>query len=159
MSHCQTPKNLNDNFLFHYEFRITAFIWFMAFVSYIASAVLLFADFVMLSYTVTAAISICCQLPSLLSTLWIPKKIQIGKLWQDPDRYGSMYSRSPSISVSTARDQNGTTPSMRRRLMETLLNEDEFEGLMDWIHREFSSETILGFIEFNQYKEYVSSYS
>ena len=47
---------------------------------------------------------------------------------------------------------------MDEKLRGTLQDEAQFELLMEWMYREFSSENMLSFIEYNQFKAVLKGY-
>ena len=88
-------------------------------------------------------IAVTVQLmPSLLSTLIIPIKITLMSEWKD----------GASTHMLEMKDSSGT---FKQKLKVTLDDEDKCEAFVDWMYREFSSEAILSFLEFIQFRKYV----
>ena len=139
-----TPRNLQDQYLFHYEFRVTA----------IAMTIILFGiltvnTLYILGYPGPARLTnalnvICGSVPSLLSTLWIPYKVRMMKEW-NPKNTTSELERTESPGT------------FREKLRETLSDEQKCEAFIDWMYREFCSEVILSFLEFVQFRNYVKA--
>ena len=55
----------------------------------------------------------------------------------------------------SALETAGSPGTFREQLQETLKDEQKCEAFIDWMYREFSSEAILSFLEFVQFKKYV----
>eukprot|EP01084_Bolivina_argentea_P239965 403218_1 len=156
---CRKYNELYDNFLFYYEFRVTAIIWLLCFINYFIIQALGFGGF-------TTTHDTCIVLngffafaaPSILSTLWIPKKIISLNVWNHDD---DLLSMSDTNVMSIKRQKNANDEqhkTMSTQLYEILKNEERFELLMQWMHREFSEEAPLCFIEMVQFKEQFVEY-
>lgn len=64
-----------------------------------------------------------------------------------------------SPSSSTPSLETGSSPqSLEQKLRRTLQEETEFEMLMDWMFREFSSEVLLSVIELVQFQSFLKEY-
>ena len=138
------PKHIesNDNFLFHYEFKATISIYLAIGVVYVVISICNLLKLELIEFS-GCFIWFMTVFPSLLSTLWIPKKILSTETWGKQNRYKAM------IEIDE-------TKSRTQRFKEILLNEEKFESFIHWMYREFSSEVILCFIEFVQFKHYLS---
>ena len=66
-----------------------------------------------------------------------------------------IHSVTPSDS---AKRPNSSQSSLEDKLRETLQDEAQFESLMEWMYREFSSEALLSLIEFVQFKVLLKEY-
>ena len=156
------PQQLEDEFLFHYELKRTAIIYFVSFTLYTVAIGFEFAGFLILSHSMTAILVVpCLCLPALLSTLWIPHRINRMTAWSRmPSRDDSMdksldksVSGDPPKSDSPKTAQKISTKQIMDRLRTTLGDEEKFEAFIHWMYREFSSEVILSFVEFVQFKQ------
>lgn len=163
----KSPKQLNDNLLFHYEFRATAFIFASGFVGYLGNQVAHYLGYEYVNYTMVTLLAIySLTSPSLLSTLWMPRKILSMDAWgkelmqhsdlQIMTEILSSTKRSLSDASNKTRSRVNTTTDTRLR--EILGNQEEFESFVIWMYREFSSESVLAFIELVQYKQYIIMY-
>ena len=101
-----------------------------------------FSDHNDLIFMIIICITIFGHTPSLLSTLLITYKV--GKLQE----WGKMQPLSPAATETA-----GSSCSFREQLQETLNDEHKCEAFIDWMYREFSSEAILSFLEFVQFKK------
>ena len=81
-------------------------------------------------------------MPSLLSTLIIPIKITLMPEWKEGE----------STSTLGMKNSSGT---FKKKLQMILGDEDQCEAFVDWMYQEFSSEAILSFLEFIQFRKYV----
>eukprot|EP01084_Bolivina_argentea_P180523 311894_1 len=163
MYKCPKHSELNDNLLFHYEFTATAIIYTICFVDYFIGQLLHFLGL----YTSHLIILIITHatgftLPSLLSTIWITWKIRTNNTWILPFlRESGETSKSESIMVMVHNINhnkiNKEKITITQRLLNTLCNEEKFQLFVQWMYREFSSESILCFIEFVQFKKYLVS--
>ena len=147
---CRTYKNLQDNLLFYYELRVTVSIWGIGLILFVITAILEFAAASkkgMLTitdnlYGYNAMLTIC--LPSILSTLWIPHKL----ITSHKNRRQALVRHiEMSVTASVSEETLDDT-----KLFETLKNEQQFELLIQFMFRDFSSEAILGYIEMVQFK-------
>ena len=138
------PKHIesNDNFLFHYEFKATILIYLMLVVIYVISSLFRFLEPKHMWGISIWLIWLIVVFPSLLSSLWIPKKILSTETWGKQNKFNEML-------------EIDETKSITQRFQETLLNETNFEPFIHWMYREFSSEVILCFIELVQFKEFL----
>ena len=138
------PQKLQESFLFQYEFMLTAIILMTALVFGLITTVLMIFNVWSLGW-VLALINSCYQTsPSLLSTFWIPRKVSMMTQWSE------VCCDSPT--KSNIGKLSGT---FREKLRNTLIDEHKCEAFIDWIYREFSSEVILSFLEFVQFKKYI----
>ena len=139
----KTPRNLQDQFLFSYEFTWTAIITMTIFVGGIGMA-LINPHYSVLAWTAMMVLLMLQATPSLLSTLWISRKVSMMTEWNRV--------KSNSISKLEMKESPGT---LTEKLRETLNDEPKCEAFIDWMYREFSSEAILSFLEFVQFKKYI----
>eukprot|EP01084_Bolivina_argentea_P046827 86245_1 len=141
-TYCKSPKQTNDNFLFYYELKCTAIIYGLELCIFYPLVQLM--DF--LGFQFIHIIFIFCMivagflLPSLLSTYWIPMRIRQDKIWNE--------------KKANINDENNKK-NIDEMLKIVLCNELQFEAFLHWMYREFSSETVLSFIEMVQFKEYI----
>ena len=126
------------------EFKWTAIIAIiLLFISIACIPVLsLSSEYRTLAHTVMAIPMIAQHSPSLMSTLLIPYKVNKMREWNKLD--------SPS-----ALQREVSSGNFKEDLQETLKDEQKCEAFIDWMYREFSSEAILSFLEFVQFKKYV----
>jgi len=90
--------------------------------------------------------------PSLLSTLWISRKILSNNVWRRQSLMNKM-DDSNMMELSIEHDKNIKTASNREdRFLETLQNENKFEAFVQFVYREFNQEILLCFIELVQFK-------
>eukprot|EP01084_Bolivina_argentea_P073917 134103_1 len=156
---CRKYKNLNDNFLFFYEFRATTFIWTICICIFGVSIILLLflndslhwiTDMIIILNAIVA-----CSIPSLLSVFWIPKKIQTIEEWNDElmNVQIEMSYTKPDIEME---EKTKIFPKhIDTRLYEIFKYENKFETFVQWMYREFSSESVLCFITCVQFKGYM----
>ena len=78
---------------------------------------------------------------SLLSTLWIPRKVAIME-WDEEGHIAKV-------------EMENSDGDFRRTLKGILIDEQKCEAFIDWMYREFSCEVILSFIEFIQFRKFV----
>merc|ERR1719474_644606 len=136
-----TPRNIQDRLLFQYEFTWTATIWTIGTLCGIVGGVLLFVISPFVGFTVHYVVSIGILLPSLLSTLWIPYKVGTMTAW-----------KKETLPNLRAAESSG---SFRQKLPEILRDGQQCEALIDWMNREFCSESMLSFLEFVQFRKFV----
>ena len=138
------PQKLQEQLLFRYEFMLTAIILMTGTVFALIMYCLVMLNVWTLGW-VLALINACYQTsPCLLSTFWIPRKISMMSEWN------AVCCNSPTVS-----NIGGSSGSFREKLRKTLVDEHKCEAFIDWIYREFSSEVILSFLEFVQFKKYI----
>merc|ERR1712228_27280 len=149
---------LNDTLYFWYEIKSTAVIWFIALFVYGFSQVLYMICYYWKPYYILNLLGgiflvfgclIASLGPSLLSTLWIPRKIKLSRMW-NIHRLKEL-----DISVLDDFDEDSTTTE---GLNEILKKEEKFELFIQWMYREFSFEAALCFIELVQWKEALIKY-
>ena len=140
----KTPRNLEDEFLFQYEFFATAVIASVAALVTIIGLGLFGSGNLTLAFTMNNLNFMWQLTPSLLSTIVVPGKVNAMTEWNTLDSPSSL-SREGSISAG----------KFRHKLQETLKDEHQCEAFIDWMYREFSSEAILSFLEFVQFRKYV----
>ena len=147
----KTPKQLQDEFLFQYEFKRTMIIWATGFVFYAVSFWMEHIGYLRLSLTLTSLVTICSLYsPALLSTVWIPSKIRSMNAWNGKHKMMRLK------QSKTTKKQRGKQPvNYLKKLRQTLNDEAKFQTFIDWMHREFSSEVILSFVEFIQFKQWL----
>ena len=130
------PQKLQERFLFTYEFMWSAVILMTGMITFAIAIALIIFDVVPLGW-ILSLIIVCYQTsPSLLSTFWIAHKVSAMTEWKE------VYCvRSPGTFME--------------KLRETLDDEQKCEAFIDGMYREFSSEVILSFLEFVQFKKYI----
>ena len=96
-----------------------------------------------MGFTLLCFIAISQHALSLMSTLLIPYKINKMLEWNTFD------------SPSTLQSERASSGNFRQNLQETLNDEQKCEAFINWMYREFSSEAILSFLEFVQFKKYI----
>ena len=138
----KTPRNLQDLFLFHFEFTYTAIIMTIILLGTILWAVPAILEYDTVSLIVAQIHSILLYLPSLMSTLVIPWKVNSMADWQSLET-------TPKLQI---RESSG---DFSETLQEILSDEQNCEAFIDWMYREFCSEVILSFLEFLQFRNYV----
>eukprot|EP01084_Bolivina_argentea_P046515 85667_1 len=149
----KVPKDLNDNFLFLYEFKNTAILFATGLIIYLINQIIHWCGFLVLNITLIALDAAwATSLPSLMSTIWIPRQILRNSVWQfRPEFSVSMSSFDIVQMTQNNRNINAENPhikmSKNKKLLNVLKNEKKFEAFVHWMYREFSSETILCFIE------------
>ena len=82
-SYWKSPKRLGDTIFLHYEYQITAITWFIGYVVYVATTLMMFySGFTLFGFMMMSISSICIlSISSLVSTLWIPCKIRSSPIW------------------------------------------------------------------------------
>eukprot|EP01084_Bolivina_argentea_P211736 360100_1 len=94
--------------------------------------------------------------PSLLSTIWITHKISKLDEWYNADMDSTKINdRDMMMQVVNSPTEDN---SIEKQLYQTLQNEDKFEMFIQFMYREFSSESILCFVEFVQFKKYLTDF-
>ena len=140
--YAKTPQNLRDQLLFFYEFTWTIIIILSGTLLAITCLVLLWLGYWTLGWMVVMIDMIYSCLPSLLSTILIPWKVSTMKEWDDTE--------------STSKLELKHSPGhFRETLQAILIDEQKCEAFIDWMYREFSSEAILSFVEFVQFRQFV----
>lgn len=125
-----------------YEFKYTAIIMLIVMTLLIICFVLIPAGYPLIGWTV-GVVALMCQLtPSLLSTLWMIRKISMISEWKE-------VSSSPTVEK-----RRKSTSSFNETLEEILNDEQKFEAFIDWMYKEFCSEAILSFLEMVQFRKY-----
>jgi len=170
------PKQLNDNLLFQYEFRIKTIIFSISLILYILSAIVKIFGYELLGQLFSALVAIFALIvPSLVSTYWIPKKIASMRQWDadllssgpDASSVDSGSLEMKEINEDSQKNDDNKRKKSKDKIIEspltlkvlnTLKNEEKFEKFVGWMYREFSYETILSFIEFYQYREFLTKY-
>ena len=124
------------------QFKWTAIMMIIAMMVGNLSIVLVSTGFWTMAWAM-GIVALTCQLvPSLLSTLIIPIKVTLMSEWNE----------GASTSRLEMRSSSGT---FKQKLQVTLSDEDKWEAFVDWMYREFSSEAVLSFLEFIQFRKYV----
>ena len=141
----KTPRNLQDRFLFHFEFSWTVVIAIVAALITITASTLLTLRYRILGFTIINLKTMCQLLPSLLSTLYISRKVSMMSEWND----GASTDSTPILKLKAS---SGT---FREILQEILNDEQKCEAFINWMYREFCSEVILSFLEFVQFRKYI----
>ena len=129
--------------LFHFqEFTWTVTIMLSGKILALISFVLICSGEWTLGWTVAMIDMMYTQLPSLLSTLWIPWKVSTMKEWIEGGHMVTLEMQHSSGDF--------------RKTMQLILNDaQKCEAFIDWMYREFSSEAILSFVEFVQFRQFV----
>ena len=160
---CRNYHMLNDSLYFWYEIRTTAAIWAFSIVCYFVIWALYFffysapiiTPIISAMFVSVAIFSVVA--PSLLSTLFIPRKILKSNIWRKESFDPDLYVQNSIASMSSS--PNDIDPdSLTDLLHHTLQNEDRFELFIQWMNREFSSEAALCFIEMVQFKQCFMDY-
>ena len=169
----KSPKNLNEQFLFQYEFKITTLLMVGANVIYCLNQGLTFIDpyFATFMTVFVAGLSFC--MVSLLSTLYIPWKIMKLANWYGINNEESVYPESSETDlaslqlyhVSSSRKskiQQGKKQelSMREKLFMLFAggesgDSNDIDLFISHINQEFSLEIMLSFIEFVQFRQFL----
>eukprot|EP01084_Bolivina_argentea_P234411 394655_1 len=153
------PKT-KDNFLFHYEFKVTTIIWISCLILYFINQIIAYLGYATVNYTFCVVTGITTvAVPSLLSTIWIPRQISHLDAWKDkllPKRFKDLIVMKEIIHsnghLSAAKNGSGQD-TLDTKLKNVLKNEKTFETFIKWMYCEFSSESILCFVELCQFKE------
>eukprot|EP01084_Bolivina_argentea_P082814 149951_1 len=141
----KSPKHSEseDNFLFHYEFRYSTFI-------YVTQVGILYPVVQFVDFLGFRFVHIVCMffstmigliLPSLLSTLWITRQISSDDRW------------NKKLNLMQTNIKSNTNEIDQLKMI--FCDEHKFELFVHWMFREFSSETILCVIETIQFKLYL----
>eukprot|EP01083_Nonionella_stella_P087253 242645_1 len=155
---CPKHHESNDNFYFHYEIKSITFIYLTCFIFYFISTLVQYLGFNLVHIMCLLLITIIgVLLPSLVSTLWIPRKILLNRTWRGhltPVPSNSVTTKTQtSVNLHEKDEITSTEPLERLRMIFD--DEATFESFVHWMYREFSNETILCFIEFVQFKQYL----
>ena len=142
------PTLNQDLFLFSAEFRFTAMIFTSGLILYFMANIVLFFD-IFIQYMIVNITGIFgFGGPSILSTLWIPRKIlkKDNGIWtdrlQDKEDPHRLQSKSPSdINLSA-------------ELVEIFGDKEKLELFALHLNNEFSLECLLAFIEMVQFKKH-----
>ena len=169
------PKNLNEQFLFNFEFKTTTFLFGFGLIIYLFDQIISFFDKT-ISSTITvfiAAPSIC--IVSLISTLYIPQKIINLANWdkilihqndQNDQNFGeinltsiqqiSSQTQTRTQTTTSNIDDNDDNLSNKQKLTNLLENQYKIELFIQHLNEEFSLEIMLSFIEFLQFRQYLA---
>eukprot|EP01083_Nonionella_stella_P128966 390937_1 len=159
--HCPKHHESNDNFYFHYEIKAITFIYCTSFLFYFTSTLVQYLGHHLLHVVLLLVLSVYGILfPSLVSTLWIKKKILANETWNAAHRASITSNRRGTTGDMAVMNQiNGDIEKQRRTTLQRLdvmfNDEDLFESFVFWMYREFSNESILCFIELVQFKQYL----
>merc|ERR1712228_143961 len=115
--------------------------------------------------TLNTAVTACIGLytfpiPSLLSTIWISFKIKSNKIWshaRERDN-GSIILDMMTFHETTSTADDAPKTTIEQRMRQMLLDEQQFEDFVQFMIKEFSSESILSFVEFVQFKQRLIDY-
>ena len=139
----RTPRNLQDQCLFQYEFKWSAIVFTVVIFCWIVSVVVRYLVNAHVGITFMSCISVICYvIPSFLSTLVIPYKVNAMSEWNG---------RAKTLRIEI----KGTSDSFNQKLREILNDEKNCEAFVDWMYREFCSEAMLSFLECVQFRKYV----
>ena len=140
----KTPRNLQDLFLFHFEFK-WSFIVMIIGASIGAIFLIIFSiGLTTLAWTVLFIIMLYSHTLSSLSTLVIPRKVSMMIEWD---------AEGPTAKVK----MESSSGDFRGTMQAILMSEQKCEAFVDWMYREFSSEVILSFLEFIQFRKFVKA--
>ena len=78
----KSPKYGEDNFLYAYEFKLSAILFTTALIAYLGNQILFLFGFELIIYLLSWIIFLWAIMPSLLSVLWIPNKILADAMWR-----------------------------------------------------------------------------
>ena len=158
--HCyyRAPKKQKDTFLFLAELKLTTLILLTGFALYIACSALFSAESSEIVYLwgvrLNAAFTLCA--PSLVSTMYISLKIASHRAWIGTEESEEIM-MAEIVEVSRRSVTSDVTTVSPRSFMDdlccTVRDATKFEEFVAWILREFSSEIILSFVEFWQFKQ------
>ena len=137
----KTPRNLQEKFLFKFEFTWTIIIASTAPLLFIIGQVFIQTNSWTTGWTVLFVYMMYSLWPSLLSTLLIPYKVSAMAEWNEA-------ARTPKLKMQKS------SCNFMQKLKELLKDEHKCEAFIHWMHLEFSSETILSFLEFVQFRKY-----
>eukprot|EP01084_Bolivina_argentea_P230406 388661_1 len=143
------PKTSKDYFLFHYEFKTTTIISIFGLGLYLSSQVISFIDFY-LAQTINILAGNAVSFVSIISTLWIPKKILSQTVWNEKRRY----SNTEKMIIEMNSSDKDEDTSVHEKLRNVLKNQNDLESFIEYLLHEFSQELILSFIECVQFKQY-----
>ena len=140
---CPKYAETKDTFFFHYEFKIYIVIY------VVMSGFLFFLTRIMdnLGFQLAANTVVIfgyvslLSLPSLLSVLWLPRKILNVDSWRN------------ALCKDLVMMQKETELEIKEDLKDSMRRKELFEPFIHWMYREFSQETVLSFIEFVQFKQ------
>ena len=137
----RTPRNLQDRFLFHFEFQWTIIVMIGGTLFAVTFILLLKFGHHTVGWTVYMLGMMYQHVCSLLSTLWVPRKVTMME-WDEGGH----------VAMLQMEHSDG---DFRRTLKGLLIDEQKCEAFIDWMYREFSCEVILSFIEFVQFRKFV----
>ena len=140
----KTPRRLQDQFLFQYEFTWTAIIAMTIAFLYIVGGILQSRDYSTMGWTLNILSQLLQLTPSLLSTLVVPHKVGRMREWIVVK----------SIEILRMHDIE-SSDNFRQKWRETLNDEQKCAAFIDWMYREFSGEAILSFLELVQFRKFV----
>eukprot|EP01084_Bolivina_argentea_P015645 29329_1 len=142
---CPKQTELNDNFLFFYEFKLTIIIWCTCLIFSLINQIFVFLHIKIVLWILKFLIYIIATtIPSLLSTLWIPIKISVMDAWNSNINDDLL----PLNSLITEEKQAQQT--QKTDILILMNDEIKFDLFVQWMHREFSSELVFCFIEYAQ---------
>ena len=146
---CRGFKQLGDNLLFYYEIYATAVIWLIGTCTYGVVQLLFFFgldSFASILYMIVCVTAMTA--PSLLSIGWIPHKVLSHGVWKKEIQ-----------NIESNNENRGDAEDVSGHLFkEALKSEQQFELLIQWMCREFSSENALCLIELIQFKQALIDY-
>ena len=134
-SYYKCPKVNKDKFLFELEFRSTTIIFTVSLFTYFVAQVVYFFDLFVAQIMIVFTANIAFSFVSILSTMYIPKKILSKMEWFD-----EFHDR--------VHPENGS------KLEEIFSDQYSLELFALHLNHEFSLECILSFIEMMQFKQY-----
>ena len=139
----KTPRDLQDQLLFHFEFTYTVIILKIGTFLSCLSMVFFCIGLWTLAWTLVMMVMIYQHILSLLSTLVIPRKVCMMIEWDEGGPTAKL-----EMEVSSG--------DFRETMQSVLIDEQKCEAFVDWMYREFSSEVILSFLEFIQFRKFVN---
>ena len=139
---CVSNNTLNPFFIFQ-EFTWATFIMLSANSIGSISFILILSGHHTLGWTGVTICMMYQHVPSFLSTLWVPRRVKSMPQWN-----GGRH-------LVMRLEMEHSSGDFRRTLRGILIDEQKCEAFIDWMYQEFSSEVILSFLEFVQFRKFV----
>merc|ERR1719334_2302022 len=137
------------------EFRMTSYIAALSFVLYIISMMLLF-----ICHETVTFLKLCLSwiftlsAPSLVATLWIPRKLKKNKTLRMMERAHGFLVLKKGLFEDCRLSPDGTeTISMVDEISNLFLDKQKMRALARWMIRDCTLESFLAFVELVQFKE------
>ena len=138
----KTPRNLQDQFLFHFEFKWSFIVLIIGICIASVCMTLFCVGLWTLAWTISFLNLLYSHTLSLLSTLVIPRKVSAMTEWDEGGHIAML-----EMEVSSG--------NFQETMHKILMSEQKCEAFIDWMYREFSSEVILSFLELIQFRKFV----